>query len=137
MEIDKLIKALDNDANSKIMNMTTQKMNSMKQEILKELQLSADVLQDYLRKLKSYKYVDELEDLDIGRFIRWINIKDPENISLSNGAHICDINDETNTVKYKTFANKHFQLKMDECLIFQKMTGQEEVILYALDHLTK
>ncbi len=32
---------------------------------------------------------------------------------------------------------KHFQIKMDESLIFQKLTQQELVLLNALDHLSK
>ena len=67
--------------------MTTKKMNSMKMEILNELELSKEELQDYMRKLKSYRYVDELIDIDVGRFIRWINITDPDNIYLTNGGN--------------------------------------------------
>ena len=31
--------------------------------------------------------------------------------------------------------HRHYTFKMDEVLIFQKLTGQEMVILSALDHL--
>ena len=112
-------------------------MNSMKMEILNELELSKEELQDYMRKLKSYRYVDELIDIDVGRFIRWINITDPDNIYLTNGGNICDIKITDNgiVIVYKTFTNKHYQLKMDDNLIFQKLSTQEEIILSALDHL--
>jgi hypothetical protein len=36
----------------------------------------------------------------------------------------------------KNYTNRHFQIKMDECLLFQKLTDQEKVILHALDHLS-
>jgi hypothetical protein len=139
MDIEKLLKALDNENNSKIMNLSTKKMNAMKLEILSELNFSKDELYSYLSKLKNYRYIDEINDLDIGRFIRWINISEPSNIYLNNGATICDIkiNDDGIFILVKTFSNKHFQIKMDECLIFQKLTIQEEVILTALNHLEK
>jgi len=41
------------------------------------------------------------------------------------------------SIVVKNFAGKHYQTKMDECLLFQKMTGQELVLLAALDHLSK
>jgi len=139
MDVEKLLKALDNENNSKIMNLTSKKMNSMKMEILRELDFSTNSLYDYMSKLKNYRYVDEMNELDIGRFIRWINISDPTNIYLNNGATICDIkiDDYGIFIVVKTFSNKHFQIKMDECLIFQKLSIQEEVILNALDHLEK
>jgi hypothetical protein len=33
--------------------------------------------------------------------------------------------------------HRHYRFKMDECLIFQKLTSQEMIILSALDHLDK
>jgi hypothetical protein len=139
MDVDTLIKALDNENNSKLMNLTTEKINQMKLEILKELQLPSDILKNYYQKLRYYRYVDEINDLDVGAFIRWIPIADPENIYLTAGALICEvkITDSGMQVVCKNFAKKCFQLKMDECLIFQKMSSQEQVILSALDHLAK
>ena len=39
MDIDKLLKALDNEDNSKFINLTTKKIAEMKLEILKELHM--------------------------------------------------------------------------------------------------
>ena len=33
--------------------------------------------------------------------------------------------------------HRHYTFKMDECLIFQKLTTQEKIIINALDHLEK
>ena len=72
-----------------------------------------------------------------GSFIRWIPISDPENIHLTSGGIICDIKIADTGVHLvcKNFAKKHYQIKMDECLVFQKLSGQEQVLLAALDHL--
>ena len=35
----------------------------------------------------------------------------------------------------KNFMHRHYTFKMDECLVFQKLTDQEKILLSALDHL--
>jgi hypothetical protein len=37
----------------------------------------------------------------------------------------------------KNYYNQYFTIKMDECLIFQKLNRAENIILYAMDHLNK
>jgi len=139
MDIDKLLKALDNEENSKFMNLTTKKIHDMKVAILKELQLSQQDITEIMRKLKEYMYVDEMNELRHGAFIRWIPIKDPDNLHLTAGGLLCEINvtDDGVSLTCKNFAHKHYQIKMDECLIFQKLTAQEQVLLSAMDHLAK
>lgn len=137
MDVDKLLKALDNEENSKFLNLNTKKITEMKSEILSELQLSKKELLEIMKKLKEYMYVDEMCELRYGAFIRWIPIKEPDNIYLTQGGILCDIivTDEGISITCKNFANKHYKIKMDECLIFQKLTGQEQVLLSAMDHL--
>ena len=111
----------------------------MNLNILKELHLPKETTLDYLIKLKGYRYVDELNDLKHGAFIRWIPITDPNYLPLHYCGMVCDIKITDNgiIVKCKNFMHRHYTFKMDECLIFQKLTSQEQVILYALDHLDK
>ena len=96
---------------------------------------------DIMRKLKEYKYVDEMNELKYGAYIRWIPIEDPDNIYLTNGAIFCEMKITDNGVffvcKNYGFKSKHFQISMDKNLVFQKLTNQELVLLSALDHLSK
>ena len=63
MDIEKLLKALDNEENKKLLHLTTQKIKDMKLEILKELDLPSNVLIDYMKKLKDYTlYLQILKD---------------------------------------------------------------------------
>ena len=39
----------------------------------------------------TYRFIDELPDLHYGSYIRWITIKDPENIKLTNGGIVCEM----------------------------------------------
>jgi len=139
MDVDKLLKALENEENSKFLNLTTKKINEMKKEILSELHLSKEEIRELMQKLKEYAYVDEMSELRYGAFIRWIPIKDPDNVHLTPGGILCEINvtDDGVSITCKNFAHKYYRVKMDECLIFQKLTSQEQVLLSALDHLAK
>jgi hypothetical protein len=107
--------------------------------ILKELHLDRETMINYFKKLKGYKYVDELNDLKYGGFIRWIPITDPAHLPLNQCGIICDIiiSDDGVYIVCKNFMHRHYRFKMDECLIFQKLSAQEMVILSALDHLNE
>jgi len=137
MDVNKLVDALDNDDNEDIMNLTTKKIMQMNIQILKELHLEKHDMLNYLNKLKGYKYVDEIKDLKYGSFIKWIPIIDPDNLPLHYAGIICEIKitDDGVLIVCKNFMHRHYTFKMDECLIFQKLTQQELVILSALDHL--
>jgi hypothetical protein len=141
MDVNKLLKALDDDSNENLFNFTTKKILEMNLNVLNELELDKRETFDLLKKLKEYKYVDEMSDLKYGTYLRWIPINNPENIHLTKGALFCEVKimDEGVFIVCKNFgySNKYFQIKMDECLIFQKLTSQEKVLLSALDHLSK
>lgn len=139
MNVEKLLKALDDESNETLLNFTTKKLKKMNLEILKELGFSKEVTLQYFNKLKDYKYVDEMNELKYGTYIRWIPLTNPNNTDLAKGATFCEykITDEGVFVVCKNFYGKHFQIKMEDHLIFQKLTTQEQVLLSALDHLSK
>jgi hypothetical protein len=139
MDVDKLLKALDNENNEQLFHYTTKKLREMNFKILKELYLPAHVMTDFMNKLKHYRYIDEMNDLKYGFYLRWIPINNVKNIHLSKGGLFCEmkITDTGVAVVCKNFRGTHFQIKMDECLIFQKLSDQELVLLSALDHLAK
>tara|TARA_B100000282_G_C31500846_1_gene384831 strand:- start:104 stop:529 length:426 start_codon:yes stop_codon:yes gene_type:complete len=134
-----LLKSLDNENNESISNLSSKKIKAIKNDYLQQLQLSREKLKDFHNKLKEYRYVDDLTTIQYGRYIRWINLKDPANIKLTTGAIIIDIKilEDGIHLVCKNFRNRKFQIKIDECFIFQKLTDQEKVILSALDYLEK
>jgi hypothetical protein len=140
MNVNKLLKALDDESNENLLNFTSDKIIEMNLNVLKELQLSKKDTFDLLMKLKGYKYVDEMNDLKYGAYIRWIPIEEPNNIYLTKGSLFCDIKITDNGLfcicKNYGYKSHHFQISMDKNLIFQKLTGHEQVLLSALDHLT-
>ena len=134
-----LLKSLDNENNESISNLSSKKIKAIKNDYLQQLQLSREKSKDFHDKLKEYRYVDDLTTIQYGRYIRWINLKDPANIKLTTGAIIIDIKilEDGIHLVCKNFRNRKFQIKIDECFIFQKLTDQEKVIISALDYLEK
>lgn len=132
-----LNKSLNNDNNESINNLTSDIIKTTKQNILSELPITKKYNSELTKKLKNYRYVEELQELHIGCYIRWINIKNPENnIKLTNGAILCDVKISDNILLVcKNNMNRIFNINMSENLLFQKLTDQEKIILYAMDCL--
>lgn len=135
--IEEVMKSLDNTKNEEIMQLTNAKIKDQKNNILQQLQLERTALKTLHTKLREYRYVDEISDLQYGYYIRWISLKDPNNIKLTNGAHICDIKilNEGIHIVCRNGYNKFMQLNLDENIVFQKLTDQEKIILKTLDYL--
>jgi|TARA_B110000858_G_scaffold162905_1_gene188216 hypothetical protein len=136
LDISSLLKALDNDNNENIMDLDLDKIEKMKHNILSELDLTDDKYNSIIKSLSEYKYIDEIPDLDYGHYIRWISLKNPANIKLTNGGILCDIkvNDQVSLL-CKNKLNHFFQIKLDECLVFQKLSEQEKIILNVINYL--
>lgn len=163
MDIHALDKALENEGNASIMQTTHSEIKKKKNDILQKLQLKGAVLKTMHATLIGYTYIEDIGDLQIGRYIRWISLKSPDRISLTNGAYVCNINidyvpveneyndqeeedeeDEEEELTCKSCLRckvvrngkvSFFNLNFDENLIFQKITEQEWIILDALEYL--
>ena len=139
LDVNKLLNALENESNSSIINLTTSKIKTIKNNMLQQLQLDRDKLKFFHKKLKHYRYCSDMNDLQYGFYIRWINLNYPENLKLTNGGIIIDIDiiNDCIQLRIKNNMNRIFQIKFDEVMIFQKISPQESVILSILDHLEK
>jgi hypothetical protein len=139
MDSEYLLKALDNENNTGIEQLSSKKMKAMKNDYLQQLQLPREKLKEFHTKLKDYRFVDDLTNIQSGRYIRWINLINPDNITLTNGGVIIDIKIEGDGIYLlcKNFRGGRILIKIDECFIFQKLTDQEKTIISALDYLEK
>ena len=139
MDSDQFMNALENESNASIMDLTNAKVKSQKNDILQQLQLPREKLKLFHKKLKHYRYCSDLRDIQYGHYIRWIPLKNPEKIILTNGGHICDIQIINNCIHMRCKNNQHrlIQFKFDECILFQKISPQEKVILSVLDYLVQ
>ena len=137
LNVDKLLKALDNDNNESIIETNKSDIKQIKNNVFQQLNLPKDKLKEYHLKLRDYRYVDDVSEIQSGCFFRWINLKNPENISLTRGAFLCDIgiNNDGIHLIFKIPYGQHCQIRMDEVFLFQKLTEDEHVILSAMKFL--
>ena len=137
LDEDKLLEALEDDENKCLLNLTTSKIKSIKNNVLQQLSLDREDLIILHDKLQEYRYVDEIPDVKYGCYIRWIRLKNPDEIKLTNGGVIVDVsvmNDDI-YLTCKNNRNRMFKLKMSENIIFQKLTEQEKILLSVLDYV--
>ena len=137
MDVDKLLCALNNDQNEDIVDLDFATIATNKNKILQQLNLKKAELVLFQKRLKDYRYIEELKDLKFGSYIRWISLKNPEQLKLTNGGIIFDIkniNDDIH-IKCKNKTYMLFQIKLSEVIVFQKLTNQETVILKAMKYL--
>ena len=133
-----LKKALENDNNESIVTLTIQDIKSQKNDILQKLNLSRENLRENTKKLKEYRYINNINDLNYGSYIRWINLTKIDNLKLTNGGLICEIKINNGIeILCKNNYNKFFVVNFDENLIFQKLTNQEKIILHVIKELNK
>ena len=122
MNEDKLMTALENEKNEQILNTTFSKIKTEKNDILQRLQLSREKLKLFHNKLKNYKYCETTDDIEFGHYIRWISLKTPDNIKLTNGGIIIDmkIQNDNLYIVCKNNMNRIFQLNFNSNFNFSK-----------------
>ena len=137
MDINSLLHALNNDNNEAVVDLDFATIAKHKNDILQQLNLPREDLQKLQKQLKAYRCVNNLDDLRFGGYVRWISLKTPESIKLTNGGIVCDIKNLNADIhiKCKNNMNRLFHMKMSEILLFQKLSEQELVILKAMKYL--
>ena len=140
LDMEKLLHALENDNNASIADLNYPQIAQEKNDILQRLQLPKDDLKALHQKLKGYRYIDSLEALKYGAYVRWINLTDPDQLYLRNGGVVCDLKvlppqSQHVHVFVKNNQRRLFQFKFSEVLVFQKLSAQEQIILAAVQLL--
>ncbi len=131
-EIDKVFREIDEAKLS-----SSGEIKTMKNNILQKMLFDKDELKMYHKLLTNYRYIDEIDELKYGSYIRWFNIKKSSTLKLLNGGFIIDITNRNGEIIIlcKNGLNKLFNLKMNQSIIFQKNTKQEELLIKILDHI--
>tara|TARA_Y100000389_G_scaffold53903_1_gene49719 strand:- start:2202 stop:2627 length:426 start_codon:yes stop_codon:yes gene_type:complete len=130
--------AIENSKNNSIIKLNSYKIAKFKEKILVDLDLSETERDVFLEKLINYRLVDEIPDLELGNYVRWISVKEGvDEIKLTNGGYILSIEiEETGVhIKCKNNMNRIFQIILHENIVFQKLTKEEELLLKVLDYL--
>ena len=133
IDIDELLDNIENETTEYLENKTLADISKTILEVLTiEFEtLGKEVIEKHFEKLTGYRYVDKVCELRQGIFIRWIRNK-----KLMMGATVIHIKIGENVqIVCKTALGKHVSLRFDECVIFQKLTMEEQLILMSYDYL--
>lgn len=130
--MDEIEVALTNDKNEGIIKHTKKSIQTKKKDIIYELFLPKE-RKEILQKLKDYRHIDEMNEIRVGCYARWINI---ENKTLAKGGIIIkvDISDNGIYIVLKNNFNL-FTILFDNVFLFQKITNQENIILSIIDKI--
>jgi hypothetical protein len=139
MDIDLLHKAADNEDNSHILNLTKDIITNAKLDIMDDLPLSDEQKLEFMEKLDDYVYIDEIHEIRHGTYVRWLNLEDNNDITLAKGGIFCEVRftDYGMAIQCKNFRNRYYEIRMDNIILFRKLTPQEKVLMCALTYLNK
>jgi hypothetical protein len=157
VNVDELLQSIESDKLLSMSKLSYDKINTIKYNVLTRIGLEDDELESTLLKLSDYRYVEELQDIHHGAFIRYIPLiakkggnnkrnnnnndvdESTNEIQIKPGGFICDIKILGSGVQLlcRNHFRRMFQLKLDEVLLFQKLTKEEEIILSVFDYLNK
>lgn len=141
LDPEELLRELAKDKNNYISEKTTADiLNEMKQSIVDEFgeELSNKDVDDMLKKLIGYRSVDELDAIHIGQYTRWIQ-KYQDDVKLTNGGILLNVifTNEGINLTIRLWNNRIIQVRFDDCVVFQKLSFGEQLILMASDYVNK
>jgi hypothetical protein len=135
-EIDKVVEDIHK---YKLDNLDSKKIKKIKYDQLKKIIEDKNELIYFYKLLNNYRYVDEVDEIRIGSYIRFFNLKKAEitnTLELMRGGFVCDLRVSNNDIIVACRnGNRFFNIKMNECFIFQKNTKQEEMLIQIIDNL--
>tara|TARA_Y100000992_G_scaffold239817_1_gene170621 strand:+ start:3423 stop:3854 length:432 start_codon:yes stop_codon:yes gene_type:complete len=134
--IEEIIQELD-DKN--LLYLSSSKIKELKNNILQKMYLTRNELLHYHKVLKDYRFVDELDEIQIGKYVRWFNLANKESISLTNGGIVIDIKDgkEDILIVCKNNRNRIYTFRLNQCIVFQKLSTQEQILIKIIDYASK
>lgn len=126
VDIHELLDSLNDEKYDYILNKTAYDIQEEVYTILNENKI--EDIQQYAQKLLSYRYVDDLNELHSGKFIRWIRRSDKK---LTNGNILVnvDFTKKGTQLLMKSPTNRFIRIHWDDCIVFQILTPDEQLLL--------
>lgn len=135
INIDELLNDTDDVKNDYLQDKT---INNIQEDVYDSLEEVFKIDEDivvHMDKLRDYRLVDEVSELHNGKHIRWIR---RGTTKLTNGGIVVEVKFIENGINVlcKNAMHKFIKIKYDECIIFQKLTIDEQIILTVNQHVT-
>jgi hypothetical protein len=138
LDIDDLLDKLETPQNDFLENETSETIFRNVVKTLRSLPLPKATHAEYASKLIGYRVVDELHLLHRGKHIRWIRREEPYALTVGGIVVSVQFEDAGPNVVCRLFGGRRFmKLKFNECTIFQKLNGDETLILLLQEELAK
>lgn len=131
---------LQNPQYEPLLGLTSAKIRAQNAEVLAPLCATEEEWETFQRQAEGYRFIEEPAGLSVGAFVRWIRLVDPEHLTFQHCGIVCDIQHTGQgdaMVSCKNFMHRHYTFRMEECLVFQKLTPQEKMVLSVLDRLAE
>lgn len=131
-DIQNILDASTNSSNEHLEDQTTESIANIVHNSLKRLDLSNEAITDYYYRLQNYRYIDGINELHKGKHIRWIRKG-----KLTNGGILTNITikDTGIHILCKNSLNKFITYKWDDCVTYQKLSMEEQLILIANNNI--
>jgi allophanate hydrolase subunit 2 len=130
IDVEKIFETIDKGKVNYLANKNLQHITSEIAETIIENRWSRELSS----KLIGYRLVSELYELHKGKHVRWIR-REPES-KLTNGGIVVNIKfiEKGTYVVCKNNQNRILQYHFDNCVTFQKMTVEEQLVLLANEY---
>lgn len=134
INIDDLLEEAGDVKNDYLQDKTLLEIQENIDESLREVTQDEELIESYLDKLSDYRLVDEVGELHNGKHIRWIRRGTNK---LTNGGIVVEVKFTENGINVlcKNAIHKFMRLKYDDCIIYQKLSVDEQLILTVNQHV--
>lgn len=138
LDIENILTSIENDKNDYLENKTMDDITNDIYEKINDLLTERTNKETLCEKLIGYRYVDEIHELFKGRYVRWIRLNNSKP-QLTNGGILVNVKFTNDGIQLmcKNNMNRFIQYKFDECLTFQKLSTEEQLLLMAYENLSK
>jgi hypothetical protein len=137
LDIDSILDTLESDQNDYLENLSFETIQKNIYDALVDIGVQKPKIPKLCSTLAEYRYVDEICHLHKGKYVRWMRRNKPG--ELTKGCKVVDIKfaDSGVCVLCITNIGRFMQYRYDDCITFQKLEIEEQLILMAYDHIDK
>ena len=130
---DKSLKSIAKETLDELTNIFVLKPNLVSNK--QDIQTRKRFIKELYNKLKEYRLINEIFEIHTGKHVRWIRTPTINGLPpfLTIGGIVMDIkfSDTGTHILVKTPGSRFVQFKYDDCVIFQRLAAEEQLILAA------
>jgi hypothetical protein len=136
LDIENILESVENEKNDYLENKTTEDITRDVFENIRDAGIEKDKIKALCDKLIDYRCVEEIHELFKGRNVRWIRRGTQ---ILTTGGIVVDIKFLKDGIQIltKNNMNRFVQYRFDDCITFQKLSVEEQLLLMAYEELQK